>query len=43
MRVFTVGHSTHSLDEPHALLAQHDVPAPGRLRRLRLVADDDAA
>ena len=34
MRVFTVGHSTHSLDELHALLAEHDV---GRVADVRCV------
>jgi uncharacterized protein (DUF488 family) len=34
MRVFTVGHSTHSLDELHALLAQHDVGRVADVRRV---------
>jgi hypothetical protein len=34
MRVFTVGHSTHSLDELHALLAQHDVGRVADARRV---------
>jgi uncharacterized protein (DUF488 family) len=34
MRVSTVGHSTHSLDELHALLAQHDVGRVADVRRV---------
>jgi uncharacterized protein (DUF488 family) len=34
MRVFTVGHSTHSLDDFYALLATHDVKRVADVRRV---------